>query len=347
MKYPVARKLPSGSWTCRVRVHGQDISITRQDKKVAIAEAMAIKAGIQKASNVHERIEAKTILKAMDDYISVRQNVLSPSTIRGYRSMQRNRFKGVQHKRLCDIRPGQWQHIVNAEALTCSAKTLRNAWRFLSSVIAETTGERVKVRLPQTVVKDLPYLSPEQIGVFVHAITGTSVEIPALLALSSLRRSEILGLKWECIDFTASTISIAGSAVMNDKNQLQFKETNKNLTSHRKVPIIEPLREALARHYKPCGYVINRSPSAIFKGINKICVANHLPKVGFHGLRRSFASLAYHLRLQEEITMRIGGWSDIYTMRKIYTKISERDLADQSAAFCGYFCNIDNENDNT
>ena len=50
MKIPKARQLPSGAWFCRVRVDGQDISITRDTQKEAVAEAMAVKAGIKDAA---------------------------------------------------------------------------------------------------------------------------------------------------------------------------------------------------------------------------------------------------------------------------------------------------------
>ena len=39
MKKPVAKQLPSGAWFCRVRVDGQDVSITRDTKDLAEAEA--------------------------------------------------------------------------------------------------------------------------------------------------------------------------------------------------------------------------------------------------------------------------------------------------------------------
>lgn len=35
--------------------------------------------------------------------------------------------------------------------------------------------------------------------------------------------------------------------------------------------------------------------------------------------------------------MRIGGWSNIYTMRRIYTKLSEQDIAEQSSQFKSFF----------
>ena len=37
---PAARQLPSGAWTCRVRVGGRDVSVTRPTKAEAQAEAI-------------------------------------------------------------------------------------------------------------------------------------------------------------------------------------------------------------------------------------------------------------------------------------------------------------------
>lgn len=352
MKYPKAKKLPSGKWHCRVRVQGRDVSITCQTKDEAVAEAMAIKAGIrQGVMNEHARRRSLTVYQAMDEYIEARQNVLSPSTIRGYRIIQKHRFQQYRNYRIGDISVAKWQKIVNEEARLCSAKTLKNAWYFMASVINETTMTRISVRLPQVVLKDKPFLTAEQIPVFVEALKGKSFEIPALLALSSLRRSEIWALDWEDFNLGNGTVRIAGSAVMGEDNKLKQKITNKNLTSNRTIPIIPPLEEALRRTPHPqTGLVVRTAPNTLYCQINRLCGQLGLPKVGVHGLRRSFASLAYHLNLSEEVTMRIGGWSDIFTMRKIYTKISDKDINDQTARLKAFFstknARSDNENAN-
>lgn len=352
MKYPKAKKLPSGKWHCRVRVQGRDISITRQTKDEAVAEAMAIKAGI-KEFDLQEASRRKryTVAQAVNAYISARENVLSPATLRGYRAIQKNRFRRYKNLRINDISAEKWQRIVNEESRLCSAKTLKNAWNFMASVINETTMTRISVRLPQVVSKDEPFLTPEQIPTFVLALRGQPFEIGALLALSGLRRSEILALCWEDINLQKGTIRIAGSAVIGEDNKLKQKETNKNLTSNRTIPIIPPLEEALRRSPHPqAGLVVRTAPNTLYCQINRLCSQLGLPRVGVHGLRRSFASLAYHLNLSEEVTMRIGGWSDIFTMRKIYTKISDRDLNDQAARLQAFFSNenarSDNENAN-
>lgn len=349
MKTPTARKLPSGSWYCRIRVRGQDISITRPTERAAVAEAMAIKAGLREAPVVEESHRRRlTVSQAIDNYIAARENVLSPSTIRGYRIIQRNRFSCAMNLKIYEVPQEKWQRIVNAEARAYSAKTVKNAWGLLSSVIADTTGRHITVRLPQMVERDLPFLTPQQIEVFVEAIRGSSIEIPALLGLSSLRRSEILALRWDSIDFKRGLIKIEGAAVQDEKNQMVYRSQNKNQRSRRTIPIIPPLQVALEEKRKPSGLIVPGGyPSKIYNEINRICAANNLPLVGVHGLRRSFASLAYHLGFSEEMTMRMGGWSNIYTMRRIYTKLSEQDISEQSAVFTAFFAQIGNENGET
>ena len=68
------------------------------------------------------------------------------------------------------------------------------------------------------------------------------------------------------------------------------------------------------------------NPNTPTSQINSICEKNDLPKVGLHGLRRSFASLAHHLGWDVRTTMRYGGWSDYKTMNDFYIKLDETDL---------------------
>ena len=334
MKTPKARKLPSGSWFCRVRVNGKDIGITRATEKEAVAEAMAIKAGIKQAQ-LHPK--KKTVRQAIDDYIENRQNILSPSTIRGYRAIQSTRFKAMMQKEIYTVTPEQWQRAVDAEFRIIGAKTLTNAWRFLASVINETTGQKITVRLPQIIPNERQWLTPAQIPVFVEAIRGKSVEIPALLALSSLRRSELLNLRWSDIDLQHDVLYVNGAAVYNEDGKLVRKQETKNRTSRRTVPIIPPLKQALLQADRKGEYVITVAPNSIYTYINRICKANGLPEIGIHGLRHSFASLAYHLKMPEKVAMQIGGWANDQTMRKIYTHLAKEDLKKHTQSFTDFF----------
>lgn len=334
MKIPKARQLPSGAWFCRVRIDGQDVSITRPTEKEAIAEAMAVKAGIKEAE---KRPRKKTLSQAIDDYIEARRNILSPATIRGYKTIQSNRFQALMRRDIREITPEQWQRAVNLEAKSVSAKTLTNSWRFVASVVAEATGQRLNIRLPQIIPAQRPWLTPEEIPVFVAAVKGDKAEIPALLALSSLRRSEIVGLRWSDIDLARGVLTVNGSAVPDEHNKIVYKRETKNANSRRVVPIIPPLKAALAAA-RPVGeYVIRYHPATIMNQVNRVCENNGLPKVGLHGLRHSFASLAYHLGMSEKVAMEIGGWADDRTMHKIYTHISNQSVSAAAQAFTNFF----------
>lgn len=334
---PTARQLPSGKWFIQLRIDGQSISITRDKEDQAIAEAMAIKKGIIKAKSAPK--SEPTLFNAIDEYIKQRENVLSPSTIAGYRVIQRNRFKSLHKIRVSDITQTKWQKAVNAEAKSVSAKTLKNSAMFVQTVIAEYTGERLSARLPQVVANDLPWLTPEQIPVFLKAIKGSRYEIPALLALSSLRQSEIVAMQWKDIDTVNQRLIVHGAAVMDENGKLIQKETNKNTSSRRTVPFLIPqLKEAVEQKlHDPEAYVYPHYSNVLRLNINKVCEETELPKVGVHGLRRSFASLCYHLGVSEAVTMIAGGWSDFRTMRKIYTKISAKDIQAQAAIFTQFF----------
>lgn len=336
MKIPKARQLPSGAWYCRVRIDGQDVSITKPTEKEAIAEAMAVKAGIKDAE---KRPKKKTLTHAIDDYIDARRNIISPATIRGYRIIQDNRFQNMMKRDIYSVTPAQWQQAVNLEARRVNAKTLTNSWRFLSSVIAEATGVKINVKLPQIVRNERPWLTPEQVTAFVSAVKGKRIEIPALLALSSLRCSEILDLTWDNIDFTSRTISVTGAAVEDEDGVLIHKRETKNTTSRRTVPMIPPLYDALICAPQKKEYVVTITSRWMYKSINKVCEENGLPKVGIHGLRHSFASLAYHLNMPEKVAMQIGGWSNDQTMRKIYTHLDQADISKHANAFTSFFGN--------
>lgn len=283
---------------------------------------------------------ALSVRQAIETYMESRRNVLSPATMRGYSIILKNRIAAIMDKDIYSFKDTDWQLVINEEATVCSPRTLKNAWGLLSAAISYTTGKHVSVRLPQVVEYDLPYLTPEEIPIFLDAIEGTDVEIACLLALTSLRKSEILGLDWKNIDLKARIISVEGAAVLDEDNVLVKKSSNKNKTSRRKVPIIDQLYVALQAVEPKAGRVVNIGPSNLCKKINKICREHGLAETAVHGLRRSFATLAYHLKWSEEMTMRVGGWNDILTMRKIYTKISERDVVAQSQVFLTYFSTI-------
>ena len=321
MNVPKPRKLSSGNYFIQLRLNGQSVPVTAPTKKECTDKARLIKSGYKVDGKI-KKAAGITLHQAIDKYIASRSNTLSPSTIRNYTMVQKHRFADVMDKPIKSIK--DWQYICNNESRKCSAKTLRNAWMFLVSVLREQGFEVHKISLPQIVKGDPVFLEPEQISIFVDAIKGKYCEIPALLALHSCRRSEIWGdLE---IDLKIKIIKVKGAMVLNKDNKLEKKLTNKNQQSRRDISIMIPeLITAVEKKIKEKKPILPQDQGHVYDQINAICRDNGLPEVGLHGLRHTFVSLAYHLQISEMYVMQTGGWSDYGTMRKIYTHFAKQD----------------------
>jgi integrase len=226
----------------------------------------------------------------------------------------------------------------NDEARECAPKTLKSAWGLISSVLRAVNVLPPKITLPQVPPNERPFLEPEEIPQFIKAVSGTSLEIPALLALSSMRLSEICALTWSNVDLKKRCIYVRGAKVPGADQKFVQKQTNKNRSSTRTVPImIDELWNALSATEDKTGLVYMGHPDSLRRQVNRLCKANSLPEVGVHGLRHSFASLAYHIGMPEKVTMEIGGWSDNQTMRKIYTHVAQSDRSKYANAMADFF----------
>lgn len=338
MKVPEPRKLKSGTWFIQLRLGGESIPVSALSRAECVRQAQLIKAQ-HRADQREARLQSdKTVRQIMDAYVDALPAGTSPATIRGYKSMARTRFAAIR-----DSAPGKvrsWQAVVDAEASTVSTKTLKNAWGFLCSAL-RAAGEPVPaVKLPQVVRSERQWLEPDEILKLVHLLPHDRFEIPILLALHGLRRSEILAMTYDKIDLGKNTITVHGAAVLDADGELVQKAQNKNATSRRTIPILIPelsaAIEAIPQDDR-VGLVYTANPTTLYWRINTICEANGLPKVGVHGLRHSFASLAYHLGLSEQETMELGGWADYNTMRKIYTHLASADRLKGHSKLAAFF----------
>lgn len=341
IKIPTARELPSGNWNVHLRLGGESISITKRTEKEAIAEAMAIKQGIIKRRQTPE--SDRTLYQAIEDWIADNEHRLSPATVRGYVTIQKNGFQSLMRMPCSRITPKVAASAVNQECRKFSSKTVSNRWRFIAMVLEWATGEHFEIALPQVVTEPTEFLDQDDLNTFMDYIKGRDVEITALLAISSLRRSEIGALSWDDgdIDLKNRWIHVRGAMVPDKDHKMVVKATNKNSASRRDVPMIEPLYNALMAVEVKKGRVVPEHPATMQRRINAACKAAGVPEVGCHGLRHSFASLCHILNVPPQVAMEIGGWSNRATMDRIYTHVSKRTKDSYQNKFTDYFANKD------
>ena len=120
-------------------------------------------------------------------------------------------------------------------------------------------------------------------------------------------------------------IHVRGAVVPDKDGKLVYKETNKNDPSRRDVQVMIP---RLTEIWPTEGEIKIQAASPLRRQIEKICTQKGITVVSIHGLRHSFASLAYHLKWDERTTCAVGGWGDPTCVHRIYTHLSKLDKND-------------------
>ena len=325
VKVPDPVQRDSGSWRIYLRKEG--ISVTRRTPDACRKEAIRLRKQWLKdeAEGKHEPPpRVVTLGEVLDTYIASREATLSASTISGYQSIRDNRFKLHMEDDVAELNA---QQIVDDEiALGISAKTISNAWHLCSSALSKAKAQFDPPRLPRVVKKERDWLDYKQIQIFLDAVKGKPCELGALLALHSLRRSELFGLKPEHYDAKKQIIHVRGAMLSTIQSGWVYSELNKNDTSRRDVPIVIPrLAELLKKIDKKSEFVIGATQKNLYREINAVCKEAGLPEPGLHGLRHSFASLAYHLEWKKLSTQQVGGWKNSKILDEIYTHNADLD----------------------
>lgn len=323
---PKPRLLKSGAYSAQLMVKGKRVTVTEDSEQKYYAKARSVKLGLIEMANKPIRY---TLGSAIDKYIESNENILSPSTIRGYSYIRKGRFKSYMDQYVESI---DWQKMLNEEAKLCAEKTLKNAWGLVAASLGSLSLPVPDINLPMVPRRELPWLNYQQIQTLLTGIRGTQIELPVLLALHSLRLSELLALTAE--DVYDNLIHVRDAAVFNRDNYLVVKGKTKTSGSARDVPVLIP---RLTERLPSSGKLVCQHPNSLRRSVNSMCSRLGLPKVGLHGLRRSFASLGYHLRWSERSIMAIGGWSNYVTVHNIYVKLAQDDVNEDVKKMQAYY----------
>jgi len=266
---------------------------------------------------IEKALPKQSLKSVIRSYIDDNEAVLAPDTVRSYESMIDNRFKDCMDE---DVHTLNWQEMISKEAEKKAPKTVLNGWRMVTAALNYANLPVPRVNLPQRSQKETAWLDYQQIQTFIKAIEGKSCELACLLALHSLRISEIRALTPESIK--DDVLHVRGAVVPDKNDKLVQKDTNKNDPSRRDIQVMIP---RLLDIWPEEGALHLQAASPLRRQIEKICRQNNLPIITIHGLRHSFASLAYHLKWDEQTTCAVGGWGDPTCVHRIYTHLSKLD----------------------
>jgi len=186
-----------------------------------------------------------------------------------------------------------------------------------------------------------------EINKLFEVAKGTNLELPVMFgAFYGLRRSEVVDLKWNAIDFKKDTIAIrhtVTSCTIDGKRILIAADTTKTKSSMRTLPLVPMFKEKLLEvkaqqeeYKKLCGRSYSQEyldyvcvdemgdlikPSYITAAFGRLLEKNGLRKVRFHDTRHSCASLLLANGVPMKQIQEWLGHSDFSTTANIYAHL--------------------------
>ena len=229
-----------------------------------------------------------------------------------------------------------------------------------------TVNESEKTERPKMEKFEAMFYNEQELGLLFNAFRGDRMEIVVLIAAYyGLRRSEIIGLRWDAIDFDKKTITIREKAYTireDGKGVTKFQNQLKTRASYRTLPLIPYIEELLKEKRERNDYLSKLMKHEYCHDyddyictdnfgnlITPVYVTDHfasmirkhrLKKLRFHDLRHSCASLL----LANGVPMKaIQEWlghstfqvtADFYSHLEFNSKLSSADAIAQALGAC-------------
>ena len=191
------------------------------------------------------------------------------------------------------------------------------------------------------------FLSADEMQKMFEALRGTKLELPVLVAaFYGLRRGEVVGLKWDAIDFERNTITIkhiVTNAKIDGKCEIVCADRAKTKSSLRSLPLVSNIREKLLalreqqkENRRVCGNCYSKkydgyvfvdamgnifNPRSVTANFSKLLEQNGLRHIRFHDLRHSCASLLLANDVPLKHIQEWLGHSDFTTTANIYAHL--------------------------
>lgn len=290
----------------------------------------------------------QTLQDFLDYWLKYKSTRCEYTTIYGYKNII-NKYI-IPHLGKMALKNLQPHHIItymndiSSEGL--SNNTIKKHYDLLKSVLKQAVIEdkvafniMEKVEPPKVTKKEMSYYTAEELVLLLDIIsTKPALDIAVnIAAYTGLRREEILGLKWDCVDFDNAIFLI--KKAITKAGSVVIEKPPKTKESYRKISIPDYLLNKLKEYKqiqirnaklfgneaydhifcKPDGsyYHVNYL-STMFKNIIE---QYNLKPIRFHDLRHTFTSIAQAQGMSLFEISKTLGHSTITTTSNIYTHL--------------------------
>lgn len=246
-------------------------------------------------------------------YVKSKENVLSPSTIGGYRKLIRTLSDEFKKKNITDIEQIDIQNEINRYAEEHSPKSVRNLHGFISAVLGVFRPHMViTTTLPQKkkFARNMP--TTDDVKSILDASKGTPYHIAFQLAVLGMRRSEICAATVD--DLNGNFLSINKTVVYDEDFNIVIRDNTKTEESTREIY----LPDALVEEIRQAGIIYDRTPPMLVKTLHKIQDELKIERFRLHDLRAYYVSYAHSIGIPDAFIQKAGGWKTDYIMKTVY-----------------------------
>lgn len=321
-------KLPSGSYRIRLQEAGKRYTITVPYKPT---EKQAYTLIREKISHPSGSYDSLTFDKAIERYIKNKDAILSPSTIRGYKSMQKNIPDEFKNMELGSISAEDVQKLVNDYSGKHNAKSVHNLHGFVCAVLSTFAPQiELHTTLPKKTPKKAYMPTSDEVNKLLEYAKGSEYYVALCLACSSCRRSEYAAATIDDIHYDKegnAYLSINKAMVPDENNKYVIKKMPKTESSIRDIPIPKQLLKVILEQ----GYIYRYNINAVDKYLRTTLPKLGIPMFSVHALRHFYASYMHHLGYSDASIMAAGGWTrGSNVMQKIYIEEMESNKTRQA-----------------
>ena len=193
------------------------------------------------------------------------------------------------------------------QAKGLSPKTVRNIHQIISSAMKLAQDQKLiggnpteGCALPRLEHKEMQTLPVEQLQSFLREARDSGVfELYYLELATGLRRGELLGLKWEDIDLERGDLRVRRQIARINGEVVEAPLKTKN--AYRTLPLAADTIDVLKAQRRKAGdspWVFPSptggpiSPDSVLHMLHRVLKRAGLPRIRFHDLRHTFATLA-------------------------------------------------------
>lgn len=266
-----------------------------------------------------QRAGKLSVHDAIDQYITVKEAALSPSTVTGYRSyLKTGKFYSLEDMDVSEVDQRSlqlWVSYMLEEDY--KPKYIKNCYGLLRPALTMAGIGSIPVTLPMVIMPDVYVPTDKELKQLLAYLEKEDPEVKTaamLAAFGSMRRSEICALRPS--DFGKDSVTVQRAVVRNSSGKWVEKKTNKTVKSHRTIALPAQVVSGIDLSHDP---ILSLDPDQLSKRFRKAVNHAGMPQAfSIHALRHYYVSIAHVLGIPDAYVMKMGGWQTDYVMKRNY-----------------------------